>query len=168
MEFLKLLSANEIVAQTISFLLLLALLRAFLWKPVLKLLDDRKAATASGLKEIEDMRSETLRLKSEYESRLDAIEETARVLTRETIAEADRLANEIRQNAEMDARLIIEKSSDTIRAEILKAKKDLRDEIVDLVIKATEKTIQEKLTETSDKKIIEGFINEMERGKQPA
>jgi len=52
MELLKLLSANEIVAQIISFLLVFTLLRIFVWKHFLKILDDRRDRIASELKVI--------------------------------------------------------------------------------------------------------------------
>ena len=47
MELLKLLSTSEIVAQILGFLLLFFLLRAFAWKRLLALLDERKARISS-------------------------------------------------------------------------------------------------------------------------
>ena len=62
MEILKLLSANEIVAQILSFLLLLAILRIFAWKRLLKLLDDRRESIALEFRKIEDAQSAATRL----------------------------------------------------------------------------------------------------------
>ena len=42
MDLLKQFSTNEIFAQIVGFLLLLFLLRAFAWKKLLRLLDDRR------------------------------------------------------------------------------------------------------------------------------
>ena len=60
MDLLKLLTAKEIVAQIISFLLLMALLRVFAWKKLLNLLDERRARIASEFKKIEDTQAANL------------------------------------------------------------------------------------------------------------
>jgi F0F1-type ATP synthase membrane subunit b/b' len=57
MELLKLLSGSEIVAQIISFLVLLFILRIFLWDKVLKVLDNRRERIASEFKQIEDTKN---------------------------------------------------------------------------------------------------------------
>jgi F-type H+-transporting ATPase subunit b len=161
-DLLKLLSANEIVAQTIAFLLLLAIMRSVFWKKVLKLLDDRKAKIASEFKVLEDARTETERIRLDYEKRLATIDEAARDKIQKAINEGRRIAEEIRENASKDGDKLVENARATIKSDLAKAKEELKNEMVGLVIDTAGKVIQEKLSEEEDKKLVEYFLKETE------
>jgi F-type H+-transporting ATPase subunit b len=165
MGLLKLLSANEIVAQVISFLILYFLLRAFAWKKILKLLDDRKERIAAELKNIEDGKTEVERLRLEYENKLNSINDAARVKIQEAVNEGERLKDEIKSNACQEAREILGKAQADIKYELIKAKEGLKDEIADLVLGATEHVLEEKITEDQDKRLVNDFISKIDQVK---
>lgn len=157
------LSSNEIIAQVLGFLLLLFLLRIFAWKRILGFLDERKDKISSEFKKIGEAKTEIEKLKSEYASRLDEIEETARVKLQETAEEGKRITEEIRKKANEDAQDVINNARDNIRYELTKAKEELKNEIVDLTIKATENVIRSKLTEEEDKGLIKDFLDKLDK-----
>ena len=163
MELLKLLDANELVAQIICFLAFLVIMRVFLWKRFLGILDKRREAVSSEFKRIEDAKETVARIKEEYEKRLAGIDDEAKAKIREAMEEGRKLAEELRAKAELDSEKIIEKAKDNIKDEIAKAREDLKSEIVDLTIQAAEKVIQEKLSEESDRHLVENFIEEIEK-----
>ena len=165
MELLKLLSANEIVAQVIAFLLLLWILRTTFWGKVLGMLDGRKERIASEFKMIEDARAETERIRRDYEKRLGDIEEAARDKMQEAINEGRRIADEIRENASKDGDKLVENARATIKSDIAKAREELKDDMVGLVIETAGKVIQEKLSVEEDKKLVEYFLKETEAKK---
>jgi F-type H+-transporting ATPase subunit b len=161
MEILKLLDTSQILAQAVNFLILFVILRALVWKRFLKLLDDRRARIASELKAIEDSKTEVAKLKSYYETHLDKIDQIAKSKLEEAVSEGKRIAEEIRTNANSEALKIIEKADEAIASEVVRAKEDMRDEIVDIAIEAAGKVIEEKLTEKEDKKIVEDFLRRL-------
>jgi F-type H+-transporting ATPase subunit b len=163
MELLKLLDSSQIIAQAVSFLILFVVLRALVWKRFLKILDDRKDRVASELKHIEDSKSEIAKLKSYYEAHLGNIEQIAKDRLEEAVSEGKRIADQIRENANVEAVKMLEKTDDAIRAELSRARKELRDDIVNIAINAAGKVIEEKLTEAQDKKIVEDFLNRVDR-----
>lgn len=165
MELLKLLSTSELVAQIINFLLLLFLLRVFLWKPILKLLDERKERISSDLKNAADIKNEVEGLKADYQSKLNSIEETARVMIKDAQGEAGKKAEEIKKKAHLEAERLIALARSEIKYEVLKVKDELKDEIIDLTIRAVETVISEKLTEEDDLKIIEDFLKNVEKSE---
>lgn len=165
MELLKLLSTSEIFAQVVSFLVLLFLLRLFAWKKLIKLLDDRRERIASDFKKIDDAKADVELLRSEYERRLAVIAQEAKAKIEEAIIEGRKAAEGIRQDAQTEGEKIIEKAKDNIKAEIAKAEEKLKNWIVSLTIDAAGRVIQEKLTEENDKKLVEEFLKEMEKGK---
>jgi F-type H+-transporting ATPase subunit b len=160
MELLKLLSANEIVAQTAAFLILLWILRRVFWNKFLKALDDRRDRISSEYRKADDVKAEAERIRSEYASQLAAIEETGRLKIQDAIHEGRRVADEMRENASKESEKIVENAKITIKAELSKAKEELKDRVADLVIETAEKVMQEKLTEDEDRRMVEFFLKE--------
>lgn len=165
MELLKLLNTSEIIAQIISFLLLFFLLRVFLWKHLLGLIDQRKERIAAEFKRIEDNKLEVSKLKSDYQAKLGAIEDLAKVKIEEAVLEGRKATEEIRKKAHLDAQDIIENARENVKYELLKAKEELRDEIVDLTISTAENLIKDKLTEDDDRKLVKDFLEQLDKRK---
>jgi len=162
MELLKLLSANEIVAQVLCFLLLLFILRVVLWKRFLKVLDDRKERIASEFRSIEAAKLAVEEIKASYETKVSEIEEEARAKIQEAIQDGKRIAEEIKEKAEKYGEKLLENAKDNIRTELAKAKDELKDKIVDLTISVAEKVIQERLSGEEEKKLVEDFLKGIE------
>ena len=156
------LSSNEIVAQVLSFFLLLFLLKVFAWKKILGLLDRRKEKISSELTEIENAKLEISRLKSDYESKISLISEEAKVRIDQAIEEAKEINAQMRKKAHEEAQNIIVDARNQVKYEVSKAQEQLKDKIVDLALGAAKIVIQEKLTGEGDRKIVESFIKEIE------
>lgn len=165
MELLRLLSTNEVVAQAVSFLILLFILRIFAWKKILALLDARKQKIASEFDRIEKAKQESARLKTEYDEKLARIEELARIRIQEAVNESRHIAQDIKQKAQEDARLILKKSQENIELELVKVKEELKDKIIDLSLTAAGHIIKEKLTVEKDGKLISEFLDDLEKLK---
>lgn len=162
MELLKLLSAPELIAQAISFLILFAILRVFAWKKFLGILDKRREGIAKQFSDIESAKAELEKLKLEYSEKIGHIEEAARRKMQEAVDAAGKIGQEIKEDARKEALELIEKARQDIRLELLKAKHELKEEVIDLALKATENLIQEKLTDTGDRRLVEDFLSKLD------
>lgn len=154
---------QQILTQAAGFLILLGVLRLFFWKPILASLDQRKEKIASDLKHIDDLKLELAKLKAEYESKLSSIEEISRQKLKEAIDEGKRIADEMRAKAQEQSGQIIESGRENIAQELSKAKHELKSQIVDLAMRATESVILEKLTAEHDKKIVQDFLDKIDQ-----
>ena len=163
MELLKLLNTNELVSQIACFLILLAILRVFLWKNFLGILDKRKEAISSEFKNIEETKELISNIKTEYAKKLTEIDIEAKMMMQAAMVEARKVAEEIRVKAERDGEKFLENTRANLKDEIAKAKEELKDKIVDLTIQIAEKVIQEKLSEASDRRLVEDFIAGVEK-----
>lgn len=163
MELLKLLSTNEIVAQILGFLILLVLLRVFAWKSLLGLLDKRKEHIAREFKNIEEAKAEVEKLKLEYAAQLASIDEAAKMKIHDALNEAKLILEESRKNGYIQAQGIIDNARQNVKYELAKAKDELKNEIIDLTLKATESLIQEKLTEEGDKRLVKDFLEGVDK-----
>lgn len=163
MEIFKQLSASEIFAQIVSFLILFFILRAFAWKRLLKLLDERKARIAADFEKIEQAKEGVNQLKNDYQAKLDKIDQLTLAKIHEAIAEGRKITDEVRKSAHLEAQEIIENARQNIRHELTKAKEELKDRVIDLTIKVAEDIIREKLTVDQDRKLVAEFLDKVDQ-----
>ena len=111
-----------LVTQIIGFLIVLWVLKRYAWKPVLGLLEERRAPHRQrcGLGG-EALRHEAERIRAEYEEQLKGIEVQARERIQAAVAEGQKVAEEIRANAHREARAITEKAKADLEMEYKKA-----------------------------------------------
>lgn len=162
MELLKMLSGSEILAQVLSFFLLLFLLRIFAWKKILGLLDQRKEKISSQLGEIENTKIEIANLKSDYESKISNIASQAQEKINQAVEQAKIVTAQMRKKAHEEAQDIIIDARAQVKYEVSKVQEQLKERIVDIALGAAKSVIQERLTEEGDRKIVENFIKEVE------
>src|SRR3989338_570535 len=93
----------EIVVQILGFLIALWVLKLFAWKPLLKLLDDRRLRIKNSFKEIDDKNADIAKLKEDYLRHIANIEEEARRKIQQAVGEGRRIAAEIQDKARLDA-----------------------------------------------------------------
>ncbi|MFH0930569.1 MAG: F0F1 ATP synthase subunit B [Candidatus Zixiibacteriota bacterium] len=154
---------GQVITQIIGFLLALFILKRFAWKPLLNILEERRSKIKSEFGKIEEEKNTVKGLTSEYEAKLKGIESLARQKILGAAKEGQLMASQIKENARKDALEIMGRSKEEIQRELVKAKGQLKNELVDLSLRAAEKIIQEKLDEEKDRKLISDFIQGLEK-----
>jgi len=150
-----------IVTQIIGFLLTVWILKAFAWKPLLKMLEDRKNKIAGDISDAEKIKSDAEKLLDDYNAKLRDIETEARSKIQDAIGEGNRIAAEIREQAREEAHQIVEKSREELSRDIAKARVQLRDEMVGMAITAAEKIISIKLDDSEQRRLLDDFLKEV-------
>jgi len=165
MELLKLLNLNEIIVQIISFLILLFILRIFAWKPILNILERRRERIAKEFSVIEEAKAQAASLKREYEAHLERIGQESRECINRAVEDGRKITDEMRKLAYAQSQDIISDARKNIAYELKKAQEEVKDKIVDLAIGAAEAVIREKLNGEDDRKIVEEFIENIDRAE---
>jgi F-type H+-transporting ATPase subunit b len=158
------LDIQQIISQGISFLLLLYILRRFAWKPLLGALDARRAKIEHDLQSIAQGKADLATLQTEYQGRLNKIEEEARAKIQEAVSEGKRIAAEVQEQARAQASGIIAKSKETVELELAKARVTLRDQVAQMTTDAVEKILRASLNEKTDHKLVDSVLDELEQG----
>jgi F-type H+-transporting ATPase subunit b len=154
-----------LIVQVIAFLIIFLTLNAWVYKPLLEMMEERKKKIAQGL---EDARVAA-------EARANAEKEAAKILA-EAQAEANRIVREateraqaatkdVRAAAEAEAARIIESAKADAEAERNRILGDLRSQIAALAIAATQKLLGEALDEKRQHALIEEFFAGVKGGK---
>ncbi len=154
---------QQIFSQAVSFLLLLWVLKRFAWKPLLGILDQRRAHIESQLSQVAQSREDLGRLQADYAKRLAQIDEEARVKIQQAILEGKRISMEVQEQARAQASMILTKSKETIELEFAKAQVSLRDQIAEMTVDAVERVLQKKLDAKTDRQLVEATLEELER-----
>ncbi len=157
------LSGSEILAQILSFFLLLFLLKKFAWKKLLGLLDSRKEQISSQLGQIENTKLQIDKLKEDYQSKISHISDLAQEKINQAVQEAKLISTQIRKKAHEEAQDIITDARRQVEYEVTKVQEQLKEKIVDIALKAAGSVIQEKLTGEGDRKIVENFIRQVQK-----
>ena len=153
---------GQIITQAIAFVLVVLILRKFAWKPLLLVLEQRKEKIQSEFDRIEAQKQKVQTLTEEYQEKLKGIEAEARTRIQEAVNEGRKISQEIQAEARAQSKEILSKAQGDVEREVAKAKQQLKNDIVNLVISATEKIVQEKLDQEKHKKLIADFVEQAE------
>lgn len=153
------LEIGQIVTQIIGFLIAVILLKKFAWKPLLSILEQRRAKIKSEFDNIDKEKRKVSDLLSDYQTKLKEIDALARLKIQEAAQDGQKLANEIKENARKESKEILAKARDEIQRDVDKAKVQLKNDLVNMTMRVAQKLIGEKLDEERDKKLIAEFID---------
>ncbi len=149
-----------LIAQLINFVLLLIIFRLILYKPLLKILDERKKRIQEGL----DASDEAKRRLSQTEQEVAKELEKARQQGQEQIAQAQQIAariqEEARQGARQEADQLLARAKNEIDLQRDSAIAELRREFAGLTITAAERVIKEELDPEKHRRLIQEVLAE--------
>lgn len=152
----------DLFVQLAATLILFLVMRHFLFKPVKKLLDDRKNFIEEGVKTAEEAKLAIERSQEEYDKRiLEAKKESSEIISQARMYGED-LKSKAVQESKALAQAEYNKSIKAIESEREKTMKSMNDEIVDIAISAAEKVLREKVGEDTDKKMVKSLIKDLE------
>ncbi|MBN1635179.1 MAG: ATP synthase F0 subunit B [Deltaproteobacteria bacterium] len=117
------------VVQIINFLILMFILNKILYKPILKVLDERDAEIVGGQQKNKQMIEDAEKLLKEYSERMQVAKLDALSVKNSAHKEAVEQANVIIRESRENAEEIIFQVSREMEQEIEKAKKDLEPEL---------------------------------------
>lgn len=150
-----------LIAQIINFAILLFLLRLLLYKPILKMLDERKKRIIESIEhaqEIEErmqkLEEETARLMSEARAQADAALKEANQIAKSQ-------ANELLTKTQVQAAVLVEKAREQNKAEFDQMRRELKQEVADVAVNAAQKAVSEILTDEQRKKLTQRAAREV-------
>lgn len=155
---------GTVIFSIVTFALLALLLRLFLYKPVLAMLDKRRQAVNEALDQAERTRIEAEKADERLQEKLNA-----------TRLEADRIISEARTRAEENTAALLKQAKEDaerisaqavadIALERERALAELREQTADLALLAAEKALTSTLTEDQQQKLLDSFVEQVGSG----
>lgn len=148
-------SPGAFVIQLVSFVIVFALLKKFAFKPIVKMLEERRKVIDEGVKagttlakEREKLEAEVAKVMTEARHDADKVIATAHKEAREVIREAEKTAAH-------KAETMIADAEARIAEETKASRRKLEKDIVGLVSEATEAIVEEKVDAQKDAALID-------------
>jgi F-type H+-transporting ATPase subunit b len=156
-----LIDIRQVITQILGFLILLWGMKKFAWGPVMGMLEARRNKIAGDFAAADKALADANETKARYEGELRGIEARARQRLQEAVAEGEKVAGEIRQQAQTEAAARLERAQDDIMREREKAKELLKQQVVHLSLRTAEKILRQKLDDPAQRKLVGEFIEEV-------
>ncbi|OIO05213.1 MAG: ATP synthase F0 subunit B [Elusimicrobia bacterium CG1_02_63_36] len=148
-----------------SFLILVFLLRAFAWGPLLASIDARDNALREERERAEKAREESEKIQRDLEARLAVAAEEAKGIVGQASKDAEALRSRLKADAEDEARGMIDKTRVQLEDEKNKLIGELRREVADLSLTAAERLIKKSVDPSVKKTVMDDFFSELEKQK---
>jgi F-type H+-transporting ATPase subunit b len=155
-----------LVAFLVNFIILFTLLGVFLYKPVLKMLDERQTKIKESMEQAEKIRQETAHSEEEIKAHLEKARKEGQAVIAQATQIGERIKEEAKDGARQEAESLIAKARTEIKLERDKTVDDLRAEFADIAILAAEKVIKETVDKKKHRKLIDEVLKESATFKQ--
>jgi F-type H+-transporting ATPase subunit b len=158
---MNLIDIRMVGTQILGFLLLLWGLSKWAWGPLTKQLEARRQRIAGEFAEAERRQTAADQLKAKLEQDLRGIDVQAREKLQEAVSEGQKVAGEIRAQAQQEAQARMARAEEEMMREREKAKELLKEQVISLSIATAEKILKSKLDEPAHRKLAGQFIDEV-------
>ena len=149
-----------LVTHLLSFIILMVVLKIFLYKPIVNMLDQRSQRIRESLEAAERAREESAASQEEVQAQLEA----ARAEGQQLIASAREVAGRFREEETAKVREEIEAERSRATANIQRERdtaiEQLRSEFADLAITAAERVVERSLDQQAHQDIIDRVLEE--------
>lgn len=156
---------STMVWNILNFLVLLWLLKRYLYGPLTEMLDKRHQKIENDLDHAREEREEAEKLKKEYEAELQQAREKAQEIVEEAENRGEERAQEIIDEAREEAQRIKERSREEIEQAKEEAVDQLRNEVASISLMAASKFMKEKLDQQRHQELINQYIENLDEKK---
>ncbi|MBC2576312.1 F0F1 ATP synthase subunit B [Peptostreptococcus canis] len=162
MEFKPLVGLTpELFIVLANTLILFLVLKKLLFEKVMHVMDEREAGIKSDMEIGERAKEEGLRLKSEYEEKIDLAKNESQEIFDKARKRAEEKSSEIIAQAKVEATNIKEKASEDIARERQTVFNNIKSEISDMALLAASKVIEKDIDKEKHEDLIDDFIKDV-------
>ncbi len=142
----------------LNFALLLVILVKFLKQPISDSLKGRQESIAKAFEELEAKKEEAAARFQEYENKLSGMDEEAKQILENFVAQGQKERDTIIEQAKAAAERIKAQAEFYVQQELAKAKVELQKEVADAAVKMAEELIRKNLTEQDQSRLISEYL----------
>ena len=152
----------------VTFLVLVAALAKFAWRPLLEALERRQDQIRKSLDDAQKAKQELEKLNVESQRILAAARTEAEQILSNTRSDANRFREELKQKAQAEAAGIVKNAEKQIELETARALQQIRQEAVDLSVTIASKLLQRNVSKDDNLRLIEDTFKHIESTERPS
>lgn len=146
---------------TIAFIVLFFVLRAFAWKPMLKAIHDREQGIEDALSKADKMKADIAAMQSENEALLAKAREERAQMIKEAKETTDKMVADAKNKAKSEYDRIVADAQVAINQQKNAALTDVKNQVGSLVVEVAEKVLRKELANKSEQ---ESYIKQLADG----
>ena len=154
-----------LIAQVVNFLILVAILAKFAYKPLLKAMADRQARIANDLQSAEQERVAAQQLHKEYLDQMAQAKAQSQAILDKAVKTAESMKQEILEEARLENARLLKSAQDEIARQTELAIAGLREEVVTMSLAAAAKVIDKEMNSEANTKLVADFIEKWDEKK---
>ena len=152
-----------IIMDNSYILVLLAVLKWKAWGPLMAALDARAEKINESLSKAEKVTADAEQQAEKNEEILNAARKEAQEIVSKARDAGDKLKNKLETDGKDQYNSMLENAKEQIDAEKQKALSEIKNTVVDIALKASEKVIKRNLNNEDNKKMIKDTVDEFQQ-----
>jgi len=153
---------GQILFQVLNFAIILFVLKKFLYKPVLKVLDDRANRIKDGLEAAE----KNVKLHEDLETKQDKIIKKAQIeadaLVQQAKTEADQIVRQAQEKAKSEVKQVLQTERQAWQNQMSEQTQKFQKNLTDVVTSSVETVLQDLVSLKVDKTIVDKQISKLD------
>lgn len=165
MEIVKNFGVNPVLlgAQIVNFLIILFILKKFLYKPVLELLRKRQEAIKDGIRQAEEVRVKLEKVVIEEKNILKQAQIIAKKIVDDAREESVDVAKQINDDAKKHTEKMLKDAKEQINRESLDVEKRLAVNTSKLAVSLLEKALKDFFSAKEQEEVVANAINKIKK-----
>ncbi|HET6695656.1 MAG TPA: F0F1 ATP synthase subunit B [Gaiellaceae bacterium] len=144
----------------ITFLIVLWVLRRFAFGPIQRMIDERRDRIREALDEADKARTEARELRELTQREREQAKREREEILDEARRQSQKLAEQARERADADLKEALEKNREELAAENQRLREQIRRDVVELTLFASEKVTGKVLDQDDQRRLIEETVEE--------
>ena len=150
----------NLVLEMINLVVLFLILRKFLFRPVMNIMEKRKAMIAEGLKNADEQQEAARELKKQYEDALSGAKDESLRMIEQAKLDARTEYDRILKEADAQAGKLLVTARETIDLEREQTLRDMKSQVAGLAMEAAKKLVTKQCQADDGRAIYDQFLKE--------
>jgi F-type H+-transporting ATPase subunit b len=150
-----------LVSQLVNFTLMVVLLTMLLYKPILRMLNERKDRIAKSMADVDEARAAAARAQLDYDRHIAEAQRKAQEIIGHSAQAGEKVRIEIEAGARREAEVIRQKAHDEATAEKARILSEVQNQIAGLSMAATERVLGRAVDQNTQRQLIDQFLAEL-------
>src|SRR5579864_1612180 len=145
-----------------TFLVLLALLAKFAWKPLLQALESRQDSIRRSLDDADQAKKELERLQRESTQIIQEARISAESIIAQSRSDAEKVREDLKLKAKTEAEGILRNAQQQIQLQTRQALQEIRHEVADMAVTIASKVLERNVSKEDNERLIDEALKEID------
>ncbi len=150
-----------LVSQLINFTLMVVLLTILLYKPIQRMLAERRDRIAKSMADVDAAREAAARAQADYDKHIAEAQRKAQEIIGQAAQAGEKVRAEIEADARREADAIRQKAHEEAQAEKARLLSEVQSQIASLSMAATEKVLGRAVDSAAQRQLVDQVLAEM-------